>query len=45
MAFWILLSWPVFTAYHTLAVLAAVLVLALVVTFSPVLFRSLQSRQ
>jgi hypothetical protein len=45
MAFWILLSWPLFTAYHTLAMLAAVLALAFVVTFSPVLFRSLIARQ
>ena len=45
MAFWILLAWPLFTAYHTLAMLAAVLALASVVTFSPVLVRSLQSRQ
>lgn len=39
MAFWILVAWPVFTARHTPGTLAAVLVLAFLLTFSPVLLR------
>lgn len=39
MAFWVLGSWAVFSVFHTFAVLAAVLAVALVATFSPVLLR------
>jgi hypothetical protein len=39
MAFWVLGSWAIFSVFHTLAVLAAVLAVALLATFSPVLLR------
>ena len=40
MAFWVLGSWAVFSVFHTAAVLAAVLAVALLATFSPVLVRA-----
>ncbi len=40
MAFWVLSSWALFAWTHSLGVLAAVLLLALLATFSPVLMRS-----
>ncbi len=39
MAFWVLGSWAVFSVFHTFPVLGAVLVVALLATFSPVLLR------
>jgi hypothetical protein len=39
MAFWVLGSWAVFSVMHTVGVLAGVLVVAFVATFSPVLVR------
>jgi hypothetical protein len=39
MAFWVLVSWAIFSVFHTLPVLAAVLAVALLATFSPVLLR------
>ncbi len=39
MAFWVLGSWAVFACAHTLVVLGAVLLVALLATFSPVLLR------
>jgi hypothetical protein len=39
MAFWVLGSWAIFSVFHTLPVLAAVLAVALLATFSPVLLR------
>jgi hypothetical protein len=39
MAFWVLVSWGVFWWAHTPLVLAGMLVVALVATFSPVLVR------
>lgn len=39
MAFWVLGSWALFSVFHTVPVLAAVLALAAVATFSPVLLR------
>ncbi len=39
MAFWVLSSWAVFSFKHTLPVLAVVLAIAFVATFSPVLLR------
>jgi hypothetical protein len=44
MAFWVLGSWALFSAFHSVPVLATVLAVALVVTFSPVLLRQYQSR-
>ncbi len=41
MAFWILAAWPLFTARHTPATLTAALLVAFLVTFSPVLLRPL----
>lgn len=41
MAFWILMAWSIFTISHTRTVLAAILAMAFLVTFSPVLLRSL----
>jgi hypothetical protein len=40
MAFWILVSWSLFSISHTTSTLAAVLAVAFLVTFSPVLARS-----
>ncbi|NYF90532.1 hypothetical protein RBB79_13065 [Tunturiibacter empetritectus] len=40
MAFWILVSWSIFTISYTPATLAVVLAVAFFVTFSPVLLRS-----
>ena len=40
MAFWILVSWSVFSVAHTNGALAVTLCVAFLVTFSPVLFRS-----
>lgn len=42
MAFWVLLGWAVFAVWHTAMALGAMLALAFVVTFSPVLLRSLR---
>jgi len=42
MAFWVLSSWAVFSGWHTVDVLAGVLVIALVATFSPVLVRGMR---
>ena len=39
MAFWILLSWSVFTVAHTPSTLISILAVAFLVTFSPVLLR------
>ena len=39
MAFWVLGSWALFSVFHTVPVLVAVLVIALIVTFSPVFLR------
>jgi hypothetical protein len=39
MAFWVLGSWAVFSVWHAAGVLAAVLLVALLATFSPVLLR------
>ncbi len=39
MAFWVLGSWAVFSVWRTLPVLAAVLIVAALATFSPVLLR------
>jgi hypothetical protein len=39
MAFWVLVSWAVFSWTHAVGVLAGVLVVAFVATFSPVLVR------
>ena len=39
MAFWVLGSWAVFSVFHTVPVLTAVLAVALLATFSPVLLR------
>ncbi len=39
MAFWIFVSWSVFTVSHTPGTLAAVLAIAFLLTFSPVLLR------
>jgi hypothetical protein len=41
MAFWILMSWTLFSIRNSRAALAAMLSVALVATFSPVLLRSL----
>ena len=43
MAFWVLGSWALFSVFHAVPVLAAVLVVALIATFSPVLLRLLSS--
>ncbi len=40
MAFWILISWSVFTVWHTGAALAGMLGVAFVITFGPVLVRA-----
>lgn len=40
MAFWVLGSWALFSVFRTVPVLAAVLVVAALATFSPVLLRS-----
>jgi hypothetical protein len=40
MAFWILVSWSIFSLSHTLPTLAGLLAVAFLVTFSPVLLRS-----
>jgi hypothetical protein len=39
MTFWILISWSLFTVAHTPAMLGAVLAVAFMATFSPVLLR------
>jgi hypothetical protein len=39
MAFWVLASWALFSAFHTVNALAAMLLLAFIVTFSPVMVR------
>ncbi len=39
MAFWVLMSWAVFSVVHTPVALGAVLVVAFLATFSPVLLR------
>jgi len=39
MAFWVLMSWAMFSVVHTPEVLAVVLVVAALATFSPVLLR------
>src|ERR1700710_2185052 len=39
MAFWVLGSWAIFSVFHTIPVLAVVLAVALLATFSPVLLR------
>ncbi len=39
MAFWVLGSWALFSVFHSIAVLASVLAVALLATFSPVLLR------
>lgn len=39
MAFWILVSWSVFSVVHNVAALAAILIVAFLATFSPVLLR------
>jgi hypothetical protein len=39
MAFWVLASWAVFSVIHTAAALAAILTVAFLATFSPVLLR------
>jgi hypothetical protein len=39
MAFWVLMSWAVFSVAHTPVALGAVLVVAFLATFSPVLLR------
>jgi hypothetical protein len=39
MAFWVLMSWAVFSVAHTTVVLGVVLVVAFLATFSPVLLR------
>ena len=44
MAFWILVSWSVFAAFYNLGALVAVLVIAFLITFSPVLLRPLTHR-
>jgi hypothetical protein len=41
MAFWILVSWSIFSLSHTIQTLAAVLAVAFLFTFSPVLLRAL----
>lgn len=43
MAFWILAAWAVSSIAHTAATLAAILVVAFLVTFSPVLLRGRRS--
>lgn len=45
MTFWILLAWSVFSYRRSVAVLAGVLLLAFVATFSPVLLRPLRARR
>ena len=42
MAFWVLLGWAVFAAWHTVAALGALLVVALAATLSPVLLRAIR---
>ena len=42
MAFWVLSSWAILSVRHTVPVLAAVLVVEAIVTFSPVLLRKQQ---
>lgn len=42
MAFWVLGSWAVFSVWHAAGVLAGVLAVAFVATFSPVLVRGLR---
>jgi len=42
MAFWILVSWSVFSLSHTPATLAVMLASAFAITFSPVLLRSIR---
>lgn len=44
MAFWILAGWSVFSVSHTVGTLVAVLLVAFVVTFSPVIVRPLLRR-
>jgi hypothetical protein len=44
MAFWILLAWPIFTLRHTAATLSALLAVAALATFSPVLWRAIHPR-
>jgi hypothetical protein len=39
MAFWVLVSWAVFSAWHSPVALGALLAVALVATFSPVILR------
>jgi hypothetical protein len=39
MAFWVLMSWAVFSVVHTTVVLGVVLLVAFLATFSPVLLR------
>ncbi len=43
MAFWVLSSWAVFSIWHTVPVLEAVLVVEALATFSPVLLRMLRN--
>jgi hypothetical protein len=43
MAFWIMAAWAIFSVSHTPETLVAILFVALVVTFSPVLFRHVRS--
>ncbi len=43
MAFWILLGWSVFSVAHTESALTVILGIAFVITFSPVLLRSVGS--
>lgn len=45
MAFWVLTSWIAFTTSHTSATLAAVLAIASVATFSPVLLRAFTRKE
>jgi hypothetical protein len=44
MAFWILLAWPIFTLRHTAATLLALMAVAALATFSPVLWRAIHPR-
>ncbi|HLI76458.1 MAG TPA: hypothetical protein VKV02_05880 [Acidobacteriaceae bacterium] len=45
MAFWVLTGWAVFAIWHTPAALGAMMAVAFLVTFSPVLLRSSGRRQ
>jgi hypothetical protein len=45
MAFWVLVSWAVFSIDHRVTVLAMMLFVAMIVTFSPVLIRAVRGER